>query len=200
MHLWVHISISVTITLAVAGCTMLTFIKFWGKAFIEKRVAEKLKEKQHILDAELEKLKAANSRVNHIMLSLYDEELKTLKDLVGSIYRITSLIGTVEAKYKLGVLGSNALDNVSVSKASIADAFTQLTKNSGICSVFVSEELYSQIHEFICITQVIVIEVQRPNSQQVQNDNIEAFHYKSKSLINEIRKELVNKKRDSFGM
>jgi len=92
MDVWIHVTISITVTLAVAGCSVLAFIKFWGKTFVEKKVAESLKEKQHKLDVELDKLKSANARVNHIMMSLYDEEKEALKQISD---KLTAAVGEV---------------------------------------------------------------------------------------------------------
>jgi len=79
-----------------AAAVLFLYIKFWGKTFVEKRVNESLKTKQHELDAELEKLKTANIRVNHIMLSLYEEEKEAIKEisaiLIESVHNVHSLV------------------------------------------------------------------------------------------------------------
>ena len=72
----------------------MAYIKFWGKTFVEKRVAESLKEKQHELDVELDKLKSANARVNHIMMSLYDEEKEAIKQISD---KLTTAVSEVHA-------------------------------------------------------------------------------------------------------
>jgi len=92
MDIWIQVTISITVTLAIAGCSVLTFMKFWGKTFVEKKVTESLKEKQHKLDVELDKLKSANARVNHIMMSLYDEEKEALKQISD---KLTTAVGEV---------------------------------------------------------------------------------------------------------
>jgi len=97
-----EISVSVTIAVfAGSGSVAFLFIKFWGKTFVEKRVAESLKEKQHELDAQLERLKSANDRVSHIMTSLYDEEKAAIKEMSGLITTATEKVyGFAYGEYK----------------------------------------------------------------------------------------------------
>ena len=86
MNVWINVTISIAITLSVAACSILAFIKFWGKTFVEKRVTESLKEKQHELDIQLEKVKIINERINRVILTLHDEEIVALKKISKSMY------------------------------------------------------------------------------------------------------------------
>ena len=79
MDIWVNITISITITLAVVGCSALAFVKFWGKTFIEKRVNEGFERYKSQLDMN-----------NYISRTRFDLEINVYKQLSGSIVQMVN--------------------------------------------------------------------------------------------------------------
>jgi len=180
-------------------------VKFWGKTFVEKRVNESLKIKQHELDTELDKLKASNARINHISLSLYDEELKALKELVVSVRAVSSSISTIA----LSIIGEISGDPRIIS--TLNEEYNELMRHIAICSIFVDEELYNEIEGFRTIAQELVIAVQnrkieRNISTEVHSVDLSEFsaeklatlHEKTFEIVKKVRNELLRKKHEYF--
>lgn len=134
MDVWVNI----TITLAVAGCSVVAFITFWGKTFVENRVAESLKKKQHELDAQLEKLKSANARVNHIMTSLYDEEKEAIKEISVQLINAHSEVHSLVSG---GWRDDKIIEKIENCYPLIDDLTDAIIRNR----VFIDTDLYQRI-------------------------------------------------------
>ena len=123
--------------IAVAFCAF----RFLGKTFIEKHVSKSLKEKQHELDSELEKLKTANIRISHIMTSLYTEEKEAIKEIAEWI---TLAVNKAYRLHHSIFLSDKEFD---VEFESLRDTFDSLTKSTNKNRVLIEDKLYQQIAE-----------------------------------------------------
>jgi hypothetical protein len=129
------------------GVVLVAYIKFWGKTFVEKRVNESLKEKQHELDAELDKLKSANARINHIMMSLYDEEKEAVKQISD---KLTTVVSEV---HMLAVAGD--WYNKETSLPHRETCYTLMGELNGAINrnrIFIDRSLYEKILELRKLT------------------------------------------------
>ena len=122
---------------AVAFCVL----RFFGKTFVEKYVSISLKEKQHELDREIEKLKAANVRISHIMTSLYTEEKEAIKEIAELI-----TLAVIKA-YRLHHSIFLSDEEFDAEFESLRDIFDSLTTSTNKNRVLIEDRLYQQIAE-----------------------------------------------------
>lgn len=78
------------------------------------------------------------------MISLYNEDLKALKDLVISIHTVGASISAIVAAV-IGDVNANRMDGIG---NMFTDSYNELGRNIAICSIFLEQEIYKKILEF----------------------------------------------------
>jgi len=72
-----------------------------SQKWIDKQTKKSLKKYQHELDSQLVKVQKASDRVNHVMLSLYDEEKEAVKEISSLLTSaVEKVYGFAYAEYK----------------------------------------------------------------------------------------------------
>jgi|GEM_PF-7094558 len=178
-----------------AGFIIGVIIRFFADNIAE-RLHEKYKTENSIelekmkgeVNSELEKLKAANARVNHIMISLYDEEQKVLKDLIISMGEVG---GSINALALYAVRGQS-VNNILIAQE-LNEKINSLVRNITIGSIYINENLYNKFNEFRITSQKITQKVEEIGSIDLNlRKNLLEL---SENITDDIRKEIAIKKK-----
>ena len=148
------------VTAAGGGALLLvTFIQFWGKTFVEKNINTIMKEKQHKLDAELDKLRSANALMKDILLSLYDEKRQAYKEIASTMYKLSKDLRVTLSnltKPKQIILYDD-IDGILESFNDLLDAFADAYMKNAI---FIENDLFESLdsinNDFECLVKSLI--------------------------------------------
>jgi len=97
---------------------------------------------QKKMDEQLKKLDATNARLNHVMISLYDEEKKALKEVSGALALVVQEVFT---NAKEGAL--NDYDKNLPQFQKCEDAIVELKQSLNSNRIFIDVDLFGKISE-----------------------------------------------------
>lgn len=175
-YLWSEIQNYVYSAGGAVGIMVLLFI-FFGRNWIEKKTIKSIANHQNELNKQLEKLRAANAQVNHIMTSLYNEEKEAIKEISGT------LSTCVHEVFSLATVG--AWENSEKNKQlmdSCAESINNLSKALNKHVVFLDVDIYEKINQLRASTLGVF---------QMYKDHIYSTNEASK---NEIRAMCLDEK------
>ena len=87
-------------SLVTAGGIVWKFSKFFGEKFADFFMKKKMADYEKEISRELENLRAANQRVNHILVSLHDEEMNMFKRIANAHNDVVSNLIDFNAKMR----------------------------------------------------------------------------------------------------
>jgi len=191
----------------IAGCCILFFVfqKFIDgitESSLKKHqesIDARLKEKQKIIDEEIEKLKTANMRLNHIMLSLYDEEEKALKNVSISVLSLRDEVARIYdfQKNPLGSLNGSEHEVLEPLYTSMCECYGLMNDNINSSAVFLDESMYNKLQEIrIYFTHILHPRIN--NFTPINDDGMKLISNKTNELITYIREHLTTKKTEIF--
>ena len=190
-----EVNVQIVITFIAASVAVGATISFLLKKMVDNFVQRSLATQKSELDKQLEKLKAVNMRMNHIIVSLYDEEVKALKDFVISLHEVTGMIFNNANASIDNMLGLTPLPLFSLDK--FVASYNKLCSTVEICSIFSNEDLYKMMTAFRGYVQpfIKVFHSSMQNPLQ-QKEQIDELIEKRNTLINAVRVEIIRKKRE----
>ena len=182
----------------------MAIVCFLSKKWIDKQTEKKLKVYQKKLDEEFDKLQKANERVNHIILSLYDEENKAYKEIASSMLDISNVLHRTADLNAIGFFHSVQPNNPTDQFVKVLHWNEEFMKAYSRNAVYITDELFASfelLHNNIRKTILSIIQSQYSQDQKLASASLtEAgdISDKVRDLIKQMRCSLEKRKASSL--
>jgi len=153
-----------------AVAVMIALLLFFGKRWIDNLASRSLARQKKELDEQLEKLKAANNRVNHIMVSLYDEEQRAAKEISGllKVY-VEKVCGHAM------VYDHCSIKEITHFNIQCFDHMTRLLDVMRKNCIFIDDKLYRRVEILVDNTTNILHALAIDNNDGLNEDGVNTF-------------------------